>query len=79
VKVKLTGRSAGVHLKLAPGALASTRLGLAVTVIGTQRLAGPDRQLILDAHRARCDLNENNRQLFRNVIELLDGGNGDSK
>jgi hypothetical protein len=52
---------------------------LAVTVIGTQRLAGPERQLILDAHRARCDLNENNRQLFRNVIELLDGGNGDSK
>jgi hypothetical protein len=41
--------------------------------------ACPDRQLILDAHRALCDLNEKNRQLFRNVIELLDGENGDSK
>jgi len=41
--------------------------------------ACPDRQLILDAHRALCDLNEKNRQLFRNVIDLLDEENGDSK
>jgi anti-anti-sigma factor len=34
--------------------------------------APPDRQVILDAHRALCELNEKNRQLFQNVIEQLE-------
>ena len=31
-----------------------------------------DPQLVLDAHRALCEMNENNAHLFRNVIEVLE-------
>lgn len=31
----------------------------------------PDPQIVLDAHRALCDMNEHNRHLFQNVIEQL--------
>jgi anti-anti-sigma factor len=64
-------------VRLQSAGVTATDFGRTTEPAGTS--AGPDRQLILDAHRVRCDLNEKNRQLFRNVIELLDGGNGDSK
>jgi anti-anti-sigma factor len=32
----------------------------------------PDPQLVLDAHRALCEINEKNRNLFQNVIEQLE-------
>jgi len=33
---------------------------------------GPDLKTVLEAHRALCDLNENNRHLFQSVIEVLE-------
>ena len=35
-----------------------------------------DRQMVLDAHRALCEINENNRHLFLNVIEQLEKDTG---
>ena len=32
----------------------------------------PDPKMILDAHRALCELNLNNQHLFQSVIEILD-------
>ena len=32
----------------------------------------PDPKLVLDAHRALCEINERNRHLFQNVIEQLE-------
>jgi anti-anti-sigma factor len=32
----------------------------------------PDPQLVLDAHRALCEINEQNRHLFQDVIEQLE-------
>jgi len=32
----------------------------------------PDPKIVLDAHRALCELNEQNRHLFHNVIEQLE-------
>lgn len=32
----------------------------------------PDPKIVLDAHRALCEINEHNRQLFQNVIEQLE-------
>jgi anti-anti-sigma factor len=40
--------------------------------------ARPDRKVILDAHRALCEMNEKNRQLFQNVIEQLEADEGKS-
>jgi anti-anti-sigma factor len=34
----------------------------------------PDPKLILEAHRALCDLNQNNRHLFQSVVEVLQQG-----
>jgi anti-anti-sigma factor len=38
-----------------------------------------DRQMVLDAHRALCEINENNRHLFQNVIEQLEKDAGKSE
>jgi len=38
--------------------------------------ARPDPQLVLDAHRALCEINEKNRHLFQNVIEQLESDAG---
>ena len=32
----------------------------------------PETSVVLDAHRALCELNENNRHLFQSVIEVLE-------
>lgn len=45
----------------------------------------PDPQLVLDAHRALCEINAQNRHLFQNVIDQLEqeiggaGTNGDAR
>lgn len=39
----------------------------------------PDPKLVLDAHRALCEINEKNRDLFQNVIEQLESETGDEE
>jgi len=39
----------------------------------------PDPQVVLDAHRALCEMNEKNRHLFQNVIEQLAAEAADDK
>jgi anti-anti-sigma factor len=39
----------------------------------------PDPKLVLDAHRALCEMNEKNRHLFQNVIDQLESETGDEE
>ena len=39
----------------------------------------PDPQVVLDAHRALCEINANNRLLFQNVIEQLESDGVDAE
>jgi anti-anti-sigma factor len=48
----------------------------AQSLADAESLAGltprPDPVVVLDAHRALCEINQNNRQLFQNVIDQLE-------
>jgi anti-anti-sigma factor len=48
----------------------TTGLASAADLAGTS--PHPDPRLVLDAHRALCEINEQNRHLFQNVIEQLE-------
>ena len=39
----------------------------------------PDPRVVLDAHRALCEMNEHNRHLFQNVIDQLESEAGDEE
>jgi anti-anti-sigma factor len=48
----------------------------AVSLVNAEALSGicrrPDPHLVLDAHRALCEMNEKNRHLFQNIILQLE-------